>query len=802
MADSFVQVPPDSTGKQVDAASLPVGGQTVQRQRVVLGDNTGTATYATILSAGPVGTEGGLVVRNIPSGTQSVLGQVSLAAGTAKIGFIGKISAGVAVTGTVSLGAGTNLIGAVSLAAGTANIGTINNISAAVVLAAGTANIGAVSNAAGTALMGAVSLAAGTANIGSINNISATVVVSGAVSLAAGANNIGTINNISATVVVSGAVSLAAGANNIGTINNISATVVVSGAVSLAAGANNIGTINNISATVNTVVTAFLEKTTNSQVLVADSANAALRVNVVAGSSGGPSIIDNTTYSTGVTTVAGAGFMFFDASAVTVTEGRMAAARITTNRAVHMNLRTDGGARMEDSANTALRVNVVAGSASVPSLIDNTTFSTGVTQVIGIGYLCLSASATLATEGNMAAARITNARAVHTSLRNNAGTEIGTPTTPLSVRVENQSATLVVSGTVSLGAGAANIGTINNISATVVVSGAVSLAAGTSVFGTLNNISATVIVAGEIANGASLSTTNKPVLIGGNTSAGGAGGLAATLLLDTTGAIKLGAGANNIGAVSNAAGTALMGAVSLAAGTANIGSINNISATVVVSGAVSLAAGANNIGTINNISATVVVSGAVSLAAGTNVIGTINNISATVVVSGAVSLAAGANNIGTVNNISAASNCLIGISSPALGSNATTKAVWGDGYGRQVMILNHPSLYNTASHGPKCVTCSTSATTAIVAAPGAGLCVYITKIAATNGSATLTRGDVYGVSATATAMCSLHMAASGGGYIMDYNPPIKTLSNSAVNCRVKPSVSKCMFNVHFYVGPK
>ncbi len=174
---------------------------------------------------------------------------------------------------------------------------------------------------------------------------------------------------------------------------------------------------------------------------------------------------------------------------------------------------------------------------------------------------------------------------------------------------------------------------------------------------------------------------------------------------------------------------------------------------------------------------------------GSNPVGTegalvVRNIpSGTQPVSGTISLGASTANIGTINNISAPANCLIGLSSPALGSNGAAKAIWGDGYGRQVIIQNHPSLYNTASHGPKCVTLSTSAAVALIAAPGAGLCVYITKIASANGS-------------------SLYMAASGGGFVMDYNPPIKTLSNTAVNARVKPSVSKCMFNVHFYVGPK
>lgn len=313
MADGTIQVPPDSTGSKVDGASLPVGGNTVIRQRMVIGDNSATAQFATV-------TGGALLVVHNGSVNISAMPTVT-------------VTGGVAISGTVVL------------AAGTANIGSINNISATL----------------------STVLAAGTANIGTINNISAAVV------LAAGANNIGTINNISAAVVVT----LPA---NIGIVNSISAPVV------LAAGAANIGSINGISATVNTssVVTGFSDPSGTTRNVV-DSANLALRVNVVAGSAGGPSMVDNTTFSTGASNLAPAGFIFFSASATVVTDGRLAAGRITDSRAQHVNL------------------------------------------------------------------------------RNNAGTEIGTATTPLSVKVENTSATAAV----VIAAGAANIGFLNHISATV-----------------------------------------------------------------------------------------------------------------------------------------------------------------------------------------------------------------------------------------------------------------------------------------------------------------------------------------------
>lgn len=227
MGSGYVQVPVDSTGKKIDCLSLTAGGTTIYRQAVVIADPTSSSGYATVT--------GGAVK----------------------------------VTGQLSLGPSTNNIGAVSLAAGTANIGFLNNISATVIVAgvvslgAGTNLIGAVSNAAGTALMGAVSLAAGTANIGFINNISATVIVAGVVSLGAGTNLIGAVSNAAGTALM--------------------------GAVSLAAGTANIGFINNISATVTVVNSGFFDSSAGSTTLVrvGDSANSAVRVNIVAGGTGG-----------------------------------------------------------------------------------------------------------------------------------------------------------------------------------------------------------------------------------------------------------------------------------------------------------------------------------------------------------------------------------------------------------------------------------------------------------------------------------------------------------------------------------
>lgn len=54
MSDSFVQVSPDSTGKLIDNSQLTTTSGTVQRQRVVVGDNTTSGNYLSINSSGAI----------------------------------------------------------------------------------------------------------------------------------------------------------------------------------------------------------------------------------------------------------------------------------------------------------------------------------------------------------------------------------------------------------------------------------------------------------------------------------------------------------------------------------------------------------------------------------------------------------------------------------------------------------------------------------------------------------------------------------------------------------------------------
>jgi hypothetical protein len=66
MSDSFIQAPPDSTGKLIDTTELAVGANTVERQRVNIAGQ-GATDLATVLATPPVGTEPALAVRIVGS---------------------------------------------------------------------------------------------------------------------------------------------------------------------------------------------------------------------------------------------------------------------------------------------------------------------------------------------------------------------------------------------------------------------------------------------------------------------------------------------------------------------------------------------------------------------------------------------------------------------------------------------------------------------------------------------------------------------------------------------------------------
>lgn len=226
-----------------------------------------------------------------------------------------------------------------------------------------------------------------------------------------------------------------------------------------------------------------------------------------------------------------------------------------------------------------------------------------------------------------------------------------------------------------------------------------------------------------------------------------------------------------MGLVVRQAGTAIQ---QLIAGAANIGFIDSISRTVQVQLTTPF--------TVNNISATVQVqiqtpfdlnsiSRTVQVQIQTPFI--LQGISTTVSVQGNINISATATVVGTL------------------------------GLAGQVSVGGSINLYTggstpSASRGPQCVLASTSANVVLIAAPGAGMAIFVTQLAVTNASGTNTRARV-GCSAS-IGQVTMMLAASGGGFVMPFNPTWKLSANERLLCSVKPNASEGIFNVHFYVA--
>lgn len=229
-----------------------------------------------------------------------------------------------------------------------------------------------------------------------------------------------------------------------------------------------------------------------------------------------------------------------------------------------------------------------------------------------------------------------------------------------------------------------------------------------------------------------------------------------------------------------------------------------------------LAAGTNNIGDVDVLTLPAgTVAGAASLPAGTNNIGDVDVLSLP-------AIPAGGNNIGDVDIASFAAGAitevqgdvahdaaaagnpvLVGLranqNEPTAVADADSTFAWGDQQGRQVVVVNFPAAVAVDStHGPKTVTLTLTSDAALVAAPGAGQSIYVTSISASNTSATKSRVDIKDGT---TIRYSMMLAADGGGFVQDFNPPWKITANTALNGALGTAVTDVRANIHYFVAP-
>lgn len=117
MADGYLQVYPDSTGKRVDASELTVNALTVERQRVNLADGTGATNIAAIVAPYTQGAYGLAVQRFQDAGRSywsfswDAIAGVTSEALVSGVANLAGTNAGAATSYTVTTGKKLRLMG-------------------------------------------------------------------------------------------------------------------------------------------------------------------------------------------------------------------------------------------------------------------------------------------------------------------------------------------------------------------------------------------------------------------------------------------------------------------------------------------------------------------------------------------------------------------------------------------------------------------------------------------------------------------------------------------------------------------
>lgn len=337
-------------------------------------------------------------------------------ASTLNVNSVGRLY----TTATVdaALPAGTNNIGDVdvltlpALPAGTNNIGDVDVLTVPAPLS----TTGGGTEAAALR----VTLANDSTGVVSVDDNGGSITIDGSVSLAsaipAGANNIGDVDVLSVPAPLSTTgggteaaalrVTLASDSTGLVSVDDNGASLTVDGSVSLAAaipaGSNNIGDVDVLtmpavyaedaahSTGENGVLVLGVRRDTNTSLVDTDGdrapfqvdANGNVKVAIISGAgSGGTAIQDSAAFTAGTTNLTPIGGYRDDTTPDTVAEGEAAAVRITTNRAIHVNLRDASGNEVsvgggtqyaEDAASVGGEQLTLAGAVRQDTLASNT----------------------------------------------------------------------------------------------------------------------------------------------------------------------------------------------------------------------------------------------------------------------------------------------------------------------------------------------------------------------------------------------------------------------------------------------
>jgi len=224
-----------------------------------------------------------------------------------------------------------------------------------------------------------------------------------------------------------------------------------------------------------------------------------INVAIVSGGGAGFSAADGAAWAAGVTALVPTGGVFNDAAAALAT-GTEGTVRLTPNRAIHSNLRTQAGVEIGTTSG-GLNVAIVSGGGAGFSAADGATWAAGVTALVPTGGVFNDAAAALAT-GTEGTVRLTANRGLHVSLRTQAGLELlgqKLMAGSIPVVIASDQGAVPVSGTVA-------------ISGTVPVSGTVTANQGTA-NATPWNANIAQFGGTAVTLGSKLSVSSMPVVI-------------------------------------------------------------------------------------------------------------------------------------------------------------------------------------------------------------------------------------------------------------------------------------------------
>ena len=133
-----------------------------------------------------------------------------------------------------------------------------------------------------------------------------------------------------------------------------------------------------------------------------------------------------------------------------------------------------------------------------------------------------------------------------------------------------------------------------------------------------------------------------------------------------------------------------------------------------------------------------------------------------------------------------------------MSANTDTVPAWADRFGRLVVVKNFPSDVSAAAHGPVTLTKTTDTIEDVIAAPAAGQSIYVTGLSCSNTSVTGVRIDI---SDGSTVRDSMFLAADGGGYVKQFDPPWELTAATALRATASAAVTDIRINAHFYIMP-